>query len=262
VLTDRALLRLQQGGEPNGEIAPAALHDTLHASWDARRRRVAARAGAMWPQHDDLAPDEAAVIQRSAELDATLIDLAADPVLGPLDLLVLYLPGLDIAQHALLGADDVGAIAPSAASARLASLERYYGFLDEALADLLIGGGGTIRASLIVVVTQPGRVSAPAEGLLAISGPAAADRDPTGAPPASPLTPEQVAPTILLALGVPLAVDLAASPASPLFADPFVAAHPATTVPTYGTTRPRQARQGRPLDAEMIERMRSLGYVR
>ena len=53
-----------------------------------------------------------------AELDAILISLATDPALGPLDLLVVYLPGLDIAQHALLGAADAGGLPASATSAR------------------------------------------------------------------------------------------------------------------------------------------------
>jgi hypothetical protein len=48
-----------------------------------------------------------------------------------------------------------------------------------------------------------------------------------------------------------------------LVTDAFLTAHPVRSVPTYGPRRntPRRT-TGQPLDQEMIERMRSLGYVK
>ena len=68
--------------------------------------------------------------------------------------------------------------------------------------------------------------------------------------------------SLLLLLGVPVADDLAAGVA-PVVSDAFRSAHPLRRIPTYGLRRvgPR-ARTGQALDQEMIERMRSLGYVR
>ncbi len=76
-------------------------------------------------------------------------------------------------------------------------------------------------------------------------------------------TPASVAPTVLYLLGVPTSLEMPGRPLSGLFADGFRQRVPMRTVPTYGqrpvTARPRG---GAPLDQEMIDRLRSLGYVR
>ena len=72
-----------------------------------------------------------------------------------------------------------------------------------------------------------------------------------------------VAPTILYALGVPISGELAGRPVLELFSEEFAAKYPVRTVETYGppTVTPA-ARGGQPLDEAMIDRLRSLGYVR
>jgi hypothetical protein len=252
VISDRAILRLEHGGQQDGEIAPADLYPALQAGWPERRARAAALgAGAVPP---GTSADLAAAVRRSAEIDATLIDLARDPALGTPDLLALYLPGLDIVQHALFQDQAAGGLSPSAAADRLAALGRYYTFLD----DLLAGVASTSTAGprLVVLVTQPGRVERPGPGLLALSGGSAGS-----ARMSTVLT--AVAPTILHALGVPVARDLASPPAVELFSQEFAAGHPVRPVASYGARRTAaRAGAGAPLDREMIERMRSLGYVR
>ena len=252
VLSDRAILRLEHQGTPNAEISPPALYETLRVSWAARRQRALARAQSL--ALSGLPDVVQTALQRSAELDATVLDLASDPNLGTPDLLAVYLPGLDIAQHALLGTPDAAGLAPSAAAERVASLERYYEVLDDAIGRLLDANPTDKR--LVIVVTQPGRVTTPGDGLLAISGPGAG-----GTGPSAEVT--SVAPTVLFALGVPVARDLASPPAINLFSGDFVASHPVRDVATYGRRQvtPRTG-TGQPLDKEMIERMRSLGYVR
>ncbi|MEZ5317851.1 MAG: alkaline phosphatase family protein [Vicinamibacterales bacterium] len=268
VLSDRALLRLERGGEQNGEIAPAALYDTLERDWPARREAAEALAA---PVVADVTPGAIGdVIHRSAVMDATLASIARDPALGPVDLMAVYLPGLDIAQHALLGGADARAQSPGETAARLAAIERYYVFLDGLVARLAAPGDAapgataaspaaeatvTPAAPRTLLVTQPGRVGSPSGGLLAFAGDEASrvhDEVPVTA----------VAGTVLYAVGVPVADDLAAPPAIDLFSPAFVAAHAVRHVTTYGPriSPPRPA--GRPLDREMIERMRSLGYVR
>jgi hypothetical protein len=60
-----------------------------------------------------------------------------------------------------------------------------------------------------------------------------------------------------------VATDLAASSVESLFDDAFRVRFAVRTVPTYGERRVGSAQTtGKPLDREMIERMRSLGYVR
>ncbi len=253
VLSDRAILRLEQGGASAGEIAPETLHAPLVAGIEARRARVAAATAHTWP---DGQPDQITdVLKRSAELDATVLDLGADAALGPLDLRTVYLPGLDIAQYALLQGADNSPMATSATADRVRGLEAYYSFLDAALARWLALVPDANRQ--VVLILQPGRVQHAAAGLLAMSGSFASQATLTD------LAPTAVAPTVLTLLGVPSASDLAGAAARELFSEGFTSRYPARVVSTYGKRRaPAQARTGKPLNQEMIERMRSLGYVR
>jgi hypothetical protein len=256
VLSDRAILRLEQGGELAAEIAPAAIYSPLLASSSARAARISEMAASATAE---LSPEIAAIIERSARLDATVLDLAIDPTLGPQDLLVVYLPGLDIAQHALFPAAPGDTLAPAAAAERVRALEGYYAFLDGALrATVMRDSDPTL---LTWLVTQPGRVAGGATGtlaLMAVIGPGAAPRT-----TAEVVSAEALAPTVLRALGVPVAEDLAASSVESLFTEAFRATFAVRTVPTYGERRVGAAQtSGKPLDREMIERMRSLGYVR
>jgi hypothetical protein len=255
VISDRAILRLEHGGALDGEVSPPVLYDTLRATWAARRARAAIVAESVAPA--GIPAETAALLRRSAELDATIIDLATDPALGSLDLLVLYLPGLDIAQHALFSNDAGAAVSPSVAAERVTAIEAYYELLDRALATLVAPSD---RDRLVVLVTEPGRVAQPSPGVLALAGASAASLNGLNDIRAEGTS---VTATVLYALGVPVASDLASPALTSLFWPDFVAAHPVRTVATYGARRPTARRgAGHPLDQEMIERMRSLGYVR
>ncbi|HET9371841.1 MAG TPA: alkaline phosphatase family protein [Vicinamibacterales bacterium] len=251
VISDRALLRLEHGGAADGEVAPSSLYEMLLASWPQRKARAAdVAARALAPTGS---PSIAATITRSAEIDAAVLDMAADPQIGPTDLLTLYLPGLDIAQHALFTTEETSGSSPSVLAERVASLERYYEFLDGAIGAMLPASADVT----VILIAEPGRVTTAAPGRVAISGGAAGRGD------AGSMAPTAVAATVLHALGVPVASDLASGPDLRLLDPAFTAAHPIRTVSTYGartsTSRPRG---GKPLDREMIERMRSLGYLR
>ena len=253
VLSDRAILRLERGGVLDDEIAPASLYPALASSWPARRDRAAraAAGNALWPQTPE---PLGAVLRRSAELDATIVDLAGDSALGDLDVLTIFLPGLDIAQHALLSGTDVGTLSPSDLATRIASLERYYRFLDELLASM-----HAPDKRVTVLVTQPGRVQTPSSGLLAMTG-SPAQQSGSGTATAAATS---IAPTLLYVLGLPVASDLPAGPVVSLFAPPFLARFPVRPVATYGSRQPLPRSTGaHTLDQEMVERLRSLGYVR
>ena len=72
-----------------------------------------------------------------------------------------------------------------------------------------------------------------------------------------------IAPTILHALGVPIARDLDGRVIDALFEPQSLARNPVRFVDTYGQRGAiSTARSGTPLDQEMIDRLRSLGYVR
>ena len=250
VITDRAVVRLEQGGALDAEIAPESLYEPLRAAWPGIRQR--ARAAAV--RFDSVADTAtAAILRRSAELDATLVGIF-EALPGPArDLDILYLPGLDIAQHALLGADGTVST-PSAVAARIEALRGYYPFLWETTRGLL-----TSSARLdVVIVTQPGRVGARADGVLASYH--ALDRHGDVRPGVADAGAGQavdVAATLVHGLGIPLSRELAGTPR------PMLGKSPVRYVDTYG--RPfaaPAAREGKPLDQEMIDRLRSLGYVK
>ena len=149
---------------------------------------------------------------------------------------------------------DGATTAPSAMAARLEALDAYYVFLDRLLAPVLTPGG----ADTVVVLTSPGRVESGTAGLFAIQGSAA-----------NPLArdavarPTDIMPTVLHALGVPISRELSGRPLVELFSVEFARRYPVRDVTTYGAPSAGQARRsGQPLDQEMIDRLRSLGYVK
>jgi hypothetical protein len=70
-------------------------------------------------------------------------------------------------------------------------------------------------------------------------------------------------PTILYLLGVPGSRELSGRPQVEVVDDGFAARVPLRRVPTYGRRVVAPRRPGSaPLDREMMDRLRSLGYVR
>lgn len=252
VISDRALLRLDTGGVLDAEIAPAALYDALRARWPGLRREAAAAAAAHF---DGIADDRLrAVMIRSAEIDLLVAAIAGSlrtTGAAPLDLLVVYLPGLDIAQHNLLQASAPASV--SAMSERVAALERYYTLLDGIVERLLPPGDRVVDAAIL----WPGRVAA-REGTMRLAGGPVEE----GAAECEGCDPGAAA-TLLYLLGLPIAEDLQSHVARGIIDDGFEAAYPVRTVADYrGVAIERRASAGEALDAEALERLRSLGYIR
>lgn len=252
VVSDRAVLRLARGGVLDAEVAPPATYERLRSQWSRIQEDARRDVRSHMPQDALLGiPDHVrSTLTRSAELDATMTQVAQE-IRGAadLDLLVLYLPGLDIAQHTLLGGD-TGA-PPSELNVRIAALERYYEFLSQLTMDAV--GKSSVRLFLIA---QPGRLHQ-GPGIMAVKGPGFE----TSLRVAG--TNLDAAPTILHALGIPMARDLDGNVLSGLFTAESLSRFPVRYIATYG---PRGAiavaRGNQPLDQEMIDRLRSLGYVR
>ena len=168
VLSDRAVLRLERGGALDAEIAPGEIYESLREKWSAitSRAREQVSESIAAPAEDSTR----AVLLRSAELDAIQLALLQSVVTPQTDLAVVYLPGLDIAQHALLGqrgpGDDASNQAPSTLSMRLEALNSYYAALDKLLAPLLQPAADEI----VVVVTEPGRVGGDEAARLSMKG--------------------------------------------------------------------------------------------
>jgi Type I phosphodiesterase / nucleotide pyrophosphatase len=256
VLSDRATLRLEHGGPLDAEIAPASLYELLRPRWPALKGRAVALAGeAMGSSVEATARD---LLLRSAELDAMQLTLLAEVASTDTDLSVVYLPGLDIAQHTLLrgvrGDDTTDQrVAPSTLAQRLEAVKTYYVALDR-----LLGLTLASRANeLLIVITEPGRVTTSTGARMALVGGAVRSAGTVDG------ATTDIAPTILHALGVPIARDLAGSPLTALFRPESLSRYPVRYVASYGPPMPANAaRAGQPLDQEMIDRLRSLGYVR
>ena len=221
VLSDRVTLRLERDGPLDAELAPASLYEPLRQRWP----EIKARASAEATQALELSTDDATrrILLRSAELDAIQLALASAVAPPATDLSVVYLPGLDIAQHALLGDAQAG-LSPSALAARLEGLQAYYSALDRLLAPLLTPGPD----ELVMLVTEPGRVGGDGRAMMSVNGSAA--RSHQGSVSLATAT----APTVLYALGVPVSRDLPSAPLLELFDPGFAARYPPRYVATYG----------------------------
>ena len=252
VISDRATLRLERGGAPDAEIAPAEIYDRLRQRWPAIKAQAADVAGRAL-EGVTAQQDLRSLLQRSLELDADQIALAADVSGDTTDLVAMYLPGLDIAQHALLTPTEGQTVSASELSARLQAIRDYYAALDRLLSLTI----SSAQNDVLFVVTTPGRVAGGSEGRLGARGPIIRSNGGVAG------TLEDVSPTILYALGIPASQESSGTPLLGVFADAFTKRYPVRSVPTYGRPMNRPAeRQGQPLDQEMIDRLRSLGYVR
>ena len=252
ILSDRAVLRLDRGGALDAEIAPTSTYDRLKPRWPAIREKAVARAREAAASLDWGPSDTRAVLARSAELDAMQIELLREVSVPAPDLSAVYLPGLDIAQNALLGPRET-ALTPSDVAIRVQALRDYNVFLDRLLSDVVTAK----ESEVVIVLTQPGRVAASAAGLLGASGSVAAERLDVQA------RVVDAAPTILHMLGIPISRELPGAPLLALFSPDFVRRYPIRQVATYGPPSTQNTdRSGEPLDQEMIDRLRSLGYVK
>jgi type I phosphodiesterase/nucleotide pyrophosphatase len=228
VVTDRALLKIERGGAPDRETHPDSLLEQLRPVAEATT-----------------SPD------RARRIDAFAAE-AARRLRGPaIDLEAVYLPGLDIVtMQQLEGASgDVAAL-----SARMDAVRAHHRLVDDAIGAAARDAG---PGAVLVVLGDPGRLarrSPGAEGLLVLSGaavkpgplPAGSERD--------------VAPTILHLLGLPVSAELEGAPREDALADAFRAKNPVRRVATYGRPPAGRARDSA-FDREMLEELRSLGYI-
>ena len=232
IVTDRALLKLEKGGRPDRETHPDDLLERLRALAAA-----------------DAPPDRARRIDSFAAAVARMLHHSA-PVA---DLEAVYLPGLDIVTMQQLG-DAPAAADVASLAARMDAVRGHHRFVDELLgglcADMPANG-------VLVLVGDPGRLarqSGTPEGLIALSGANIV------AGPAAPAGERDVAPTVLHLLGMPVSDELEGGVLEAALSPAFRAAHPVRHVTSYGL-RPQGRLRESAFDREMLEELRSLGYI-
>jgi hypothetical protein len=164
------------------------------------------------------------------------------------DVEALYLPGLDIftIQQMSGARQDLAAL-----DARLSVIRDYYRFLDRLIADYF---GAPAAGEVQVIVGDPGRLERRSTvGLLLVSG------GPTRAGDLGTASERDVAPTVLHLTGLPVSREMEGRVLSDAFSAEFQKAHPVQYVDRYGRRRRAPAASG--FDREMIEELRSLGYI-
>lgn len=237
VVSDRAVFKLDKGGAPDREVYPPELFETLRA--------LLPPAGAE--------PTEA--VARARRLDLFHSDAARRLRGGrPPDLEALYLPGLDIVTTQELGEAPMADLA--SLDRRLDAVRAYYAFAD----GLIAGAAEDLGAGdVLVLVGDPGRLArsgaTPAEGLLVLAGgPVVAAGD------LGRVSSRDVAPTVLHLVGLPVSGELDGRALEGALAAGFRAAHPLRHVAGYGR-RPAATPAESAFDTQMLEELRSLGYI-
>lgn len=247
VVTDRVLAKLLSNGREDRDVRPESLFARLAHDFPAQR--------ALWRKAFDarfaaLPGETRAVAWESALIDvfswSTLSHLEDDPAVRAG---FVYLPGLDILRHHL--AASASAEAASGVVAAQA-IETYVRWLDATVFASLASEGPEVR---VVIVADPGRsATAGSEGFVAVFGDSA--RPACVGPTIGDL---DVAPLILRVLGLPASREMSGHAPARCFEG---AAPPLPRIATWGRRGLPAGNVTSDYDPEMIERLKSLGYVR
>ena len=246
VVSNRTLPKLLGAGAEDRDIRPESLFARLsgefpsaRAAWKAEfdRRFGSARA------------DAAAIAWESCLIDAfawsTADELSRDPALGSI---FVYLPGLDILRQRLLEQPRAGPEDLVAAQV----LESYVRWLDETV---LAAVDAHRKDASIVLIADPGRSATDqTEGFVAVSG--------GGASPACvgpPVGDLDVAPLVLRVMGLPASAEMTGRAPEHCFE---TAAPMPPAIATWGRRGLPSGSTASDYDEEMVERLKSLGYLR
>ena len=233
LVSDRAYFKLEKGGPPEREVQPPALFERL-------------RALAPPPPAAD---DDA---QRARRLDRFTFDAARDlRALARPELEAVYLPGLDILTMLQVGGAE-GDLATL--DARLQAVRAHYRLVDGLIGEWIASAR---EDEVLVLVADPGRLarrSPNAEGLLALVG------GPTRAGDLGSASERDVAPTVLHLLGIPRSDELEGRVLEEALDPAFRAERPLRRVKSYGRRAPGAPARS-DFDREMLEQLKSLGYV-
>jgi Type I phosphodiesterase / nucleotide pyrophosphatase len=228
MVTDRAFFKLDRGEEPDREVFPPDLFERL---------KPLVGSGGDLPRR----------------LDRFAIE--APRVIGgaPPDLEALYLPGLDIFTEKEMGAAAAADLA--GLEDRLSEVRRYYEFVDGCIGQAVADQG---QGDVVALLGDPGRLAreggSAAEGLLVLSGGPVLPGDLGSA------TERDLAPTILHLVGLPTSRELGGRVLESSLDPTFRARHPVRVVSSFGR-RPAAGVTESAFDDQMIQELRSLGYI-
>ncbi|MCP3982453.1 MAG: hypothetical protein GY716_24385 [bacterium] len=243
VVTDRALPKLLSGADADRDTVPESLFSRLAADFPEDRREILAalEAGAGEGGAEEDLIRESWMID-SYHWAATRKLLADDRLRAGF----VYLPGLDVLRTRLR----VGGVAD--VLARRQALDRYLSLLDGLIANV----ERTAPGWSLMLVADPGRQGeSDAEGFLALNSPELARAACVGAR----MGRLDVVPLALRVLGFPLSAELPGTPVEDCLALERLPA--AFEVATFGRRSTVGVEEPSPFDPDMVERLRSLGYL-
>jgi hypothetical protein len=230
MVSDRAFFKLDRGGAPDREVFPPEVFDTL--------RPLAL------PGSDDL--------PRRLDRFAVSASRTLARNVAP-DLEALYLPGLDIFTEQAGGAPASADLA--GLEDRLSRVRAYYRFVDGLVGEVATG---LSPDEVVLIVGDPGRLARTGDvaprGLLVLAGGPVSPRD------LGEVSERDVAPTVLHLLGLPTSAELTGHVLEGALDPAFRAAHPVRVVASLGRRSSARAADSA-FDEQMIEELRSLGYI-
>jgi predicted AlkP superfamily phosphohydrolase/phosphomutase len=211
--------------------------------------------------------------------DLTVVNLTTHLAASrPTDLTAVYLRGTDLTSHFFWRYKDPdswgrGRLSPAAIEAFAPVVDRYYEKADAMLGDILKARG---ENTIVIVCSDhgfaghrgpPGLEGGVATGMamhrengtLVIEGPGIArGKRIEGA------TVLDITPTVLALSGLPVGRDMDGKPLTEAIVPSFLKAHPVAYIDTYETGEPSgdQEPVKSPVDDEMKEMLRSLGYIK
>jgi hypothetical protein len=226
-----AFFKLDRGGAPDREVFPAEAFEDL---------RPLVRSGG-----DDL-PRR---LDRFAVAARVKLSKAA-----PFDMEALYLPGLDIFTEQAGGATASADLA--GLEDRLSKVRGYYRFVDDLIGEIAAGLG---PSDVLLIVGDPGRLARTGEavplGTLVVTG------RPVPVVDLGEVSERDIAPTVLHLVGLPTSAELAGHVLETALDPAFRAAHPVRVVASLGRRSTARAADSA-FDEQMIEELRSLGYIK
>jgi hypothetical protein len=248
VVTDRLLPKLLSGAGPDRDTWPASLFDRLAERFPADRQAMRRDFRSNFPLPEGR--EMSRWLWESFLIDAyawRVTSLLAED--DEIRALFVYLPGLDILRNRLETVWEQRDLTTLLEIDE--GLELYVRWLDGLLGRIFPPQPG----QQIVLVADPGRGAGPeSEGFVVVSGP-----DARSACVGPTRTELDVAPLALALLGFPLGADMPGGLPGACLA-PRIARTPA--VESYGRRAPGEEPPPSEYDPEMVERLRSLGYLR
>jgi predicted AlkP superfamily phosphohydrolase/phosphomutase len=279
MVSDHVLPDFEARAHLSGVQTPGHATGVWPPEWDARVARLvaddASLSGLDDPFDDPDAPKWLAgfKLSRRWENDADVVRVALEleAAIRP-DLLMVFLPGIDRVSHVLWASvEDPSAyptppsLSPEARAFGRSALERYYEYTDALIGKLVARFAAT---DLVLVVSDHGFEAGYGAGVPFLTGVHESDRAldgvilargrdvarPQGA--VRRVSVNDVTPTILHWLGLPVAQDMHGTPA------PFVAGTPRTVASYRGTPVEREGEAASGAEPEILDQLEALGYLK